>query len=447
MFKSPYLSRIYQDLLVKSGHEPEFLQAVREFLDSMDLYVGNDPEIERLGIIERVIEPERLIIFRVPWVDDQGKVRVNRGFRVQYNSAIGPYKGGIRFDRSVNQSIIKFLGFEQTFKNSLTGLPMGGGKGGADFDPTGKTDNEIMRFCQSFMAELYRHLGENTDVPAGDFGVGPREVGYMFGYYKKLRNEFTGVFTGKGLSYGGSLVRPQATGFGVCYFALEMLKNLRADSFVNKKVMVTGSGNVGSYCAVKAKALGGKVIAMNDISGMVYDPNGLDVDLIVELKAKHLNLDTYAKMHPDVKFSSNLKDIWDIPCDLIFPCATQNEIGMEEAKKLVYNQTLLICEGANMPTTNEATKYVMEHGILFAPGKAANAGGVATSGLEMSQNSMRFSWTFEEVDNRLKDIMKNIYHNVYQTSVKANQPGNLVVGANIAGFLKVYEAMKAQGVI
>ena len=447
MFNSPYLKRVYQDLLTNSGHEPEFLQAVNEFLASMDLLVDSDPEIERLGIIERLVEPERMIIFRVPWLDDQGKIHVNRGFRVQYNSAIGPYKGGIRFDRSVNQSIMKFLAFEQTFKNALTGLPMGGAKGGADFDPVGKSDNEIMRFCQSFMAELYRHLGENTDVPAGDFGVGAREIGFMFGYYKKLKNEFTGVFTGKGLSYGGSLVRPQATGFGVCYFALEMLKDLRNEDFTNKKIIITGSGNVGSFCAVKAKALGGKVIAMNDISGMVYDEKGLDVDLVVELKAKHLNLDAYAKMHPQVKFSHNLKDIWDIPGDLVFPCATQNEIGMEEAKKLVDNKTLLVCEGANMPTTNEATQYLLEHGVLFAPGKAANAGGVATSGLEMSQNAMRFSWTFAEVDQRLKDIMKNIYQNVYQTSLKMGQPGNLVVGANVAGFLKVYEAMKAQGVI
>jgi len=447
MFKSEYLNKIYQDLLLKSAHEPEFLQTVKEFLVSMDLIVESDPEIERLGIIERILEPERLIIFRVSWVDDQGKIRVNRGFRIQHNSAIGPYKGGIRLDKSVNCSIMKFLAFEQTFKNSLTGLPMGGGKGGSDFDPVGKSEGEIMRFCQSFMSELYRHIGENTDVPAGDLGVGAREVGFMFGYYKKLKNEFTGVFTGKGLSFGGSLVRPQATGFGVCYFALEMLKNLRGDDFTGKRVIVTGSGNVGSFAAVKAKALGAKVIAMNDVSGMIYDPEGLDVDFIADLKANHHNLVKYTQTHPEVKFSEDLLEIWNIPCDIVLPCATQNEIRIEEAKKIVNNKVIMVCEGANMPTTIEATNYLIEHGVLFAPGKAANAGGVATSGLEMSQNSMRFSWTFEEVDSKLKDIMKNIFQNVYQTSIRIGKPGNLVIGANIAGFLKVYEAMKAQGVV
>ncbi len=447
MFKSAYLNRIYQDLLLKSGHEPEFLQTVKEFLASMDLIVESDPEIERLGIIERILEPERLIIFRVSWVDDQGKIQVNRGFRIQHNSAIGPYKGGIRFDKSVNCSIMKFLAFEQTFKNSLTGLPMGGGKGGSDFDPVGKSESEIMRFCQSFMSELYRHIGENTDVPAGDLGVGAREVGYMFGYYKKLRNEFTGVFTGKGLSFGGSLVRPQATGFGVCYFALEMLKNMRGDDFTGKRVIVTGSGNVGSFAAVKAKALGAKVVAMNDVSGMVFDPEGLDVDLVANLKANHHNLIDYKLSHPEVIFSDDLLEIWNIPGDIVLPCATQNEIRIGEAKKIVNNKVIMVCEGANMPTTIEATNYLMDHGVLFAPGKAANAGGVATSGLEMSQNSMRLFWTFAEVDSKLKDIMKNIFQNVYQTSIRIGQPGNLVIGANVAGFLKVYEAMKAQGVV
>ena len=447
MFKSEYLNRVYQTVVEKNGNEPEFLQSVFEFFSSMDVIVEEDKEIERLGIMERLVEPERLISFRVPWVDDRGNVHVNRGYRVQFNSAIGPYKGGIRFDKSVNQSIIKFLGFEQTFKNGLTGLPMGGGKGGSDFNPTGKSDGEIMRFCQSFIAELYRHIGEDTDVPAGDIGVGAREVGYMYGYYRKLKNVFTGVFTGKGISYGGSLVRPQATGYGVCYFGLEMLKNMRAEDFTNKRVIVTGSGNVGSYAAIKAKELGAIVVAMNDVSGMIYSENGLDVALVKEIKEGHRNLDYYKLLKPKVHFSENYKDIWDIKCDIAFPCATQNEINLEDAKKLVANGVIMVCEGANMPTTIEATNYFLENGILFGPGKAANAGGVATSGLEMSQNSMRYSWTFEEVDQKLRAIMKSIYHTCYRTSLRVKADGNLVVGANVAGFLKVYDAMKAQGII
>lgn len=447
MYKNAYLNRVYEELNVRNQNEKEFLQAISEFFESIDLILDDFPDIEKLGIIERIVEPERLISFRVPWVDDNGNVRVNRGYRVQFNSAIGPYKGGIRFDASVNQSIIKFLGFEQTFKNALTGLPMGGGKGGADFNPAGKSEMEIMRFCQSFMAELYRHIGADCDVPAGDFGVGAREIGYMFGYYKKLRNEFTGVFTGKGLSFGGSLVRPEATGYGLCYFASEMLKNLTGEELAGKRVIVSGSGNVGSNAAVKASKMGALVVGMSDVSGMVYNPNGLDTELAKSIKDSRKLLNEYSLVKTDAIFSSNPRDLWTQPCDVALPCATQNEINLEDARNLVKGGVKLVCEGANMPTTIEATKYFQENGVLFGPGKAANAGGVATSGLEMSQNSMRMSWTFEEVDSRLQKIMKNIFQNVYRTSLRVKRDGNLVVGANIAGFLKVYEAMKAQGIV
>jgi glutamate dehydrogenase (NADP+) len=448
MFESSYLNKVYTDLLIKSKNEPEFLQAVEEFLKSIDLIIQDHPDIEKYSIIERIVEPERVIMFRVPWVDDNNEIKVNRGFRVQFNSAIGPYKGGIRFDKSVTLSIMKFLGFEQMFKNSLTGLPMGGGKGGSDFSPIGKSDYEIMRFCQSFMSELYRHIGADLDVPAGDFGVGAREIGYLFGYYKKLKNEFTGAFTGKGLSFGGSLVRREATGYGVCYFAEEILKNIKNDSLKGKRVIVTGSGNVGTYTAMKAVELGAKVIAMSDISGYIYDENGVDVNYVRDIKEKQKkNLDSYLMYQPSCKFVPDYKSVWTIKADIIFPCATQNELGIEEAKKIVANGTIMVCEGANMPTTIEATDYLMDHNILFAPGKAANAGGVATSGLEMSQNSMRFSWTAAEVDSKLHSIMENIFETCYNTAKKVGKEGNLVVGANIAGFLKIYEAMVAEGVI
>lgn len=448
MFESSYLNKVYTDLLIKSKNEPEFLQAVEEFLKSIDLIIQDHPDIEKYSIIERIVEPERVIMFRVPWVDDNNEIKVNRGFRVQFNSAIGPYKGGIRFDKSVTLSIMKFLGFEQMFKNSLTGLPMGGGKGGSDFSPIGKSDYEIMRFCQSFMSELYRHIGADLDVPAGDFGVGAREIGYLFGYYKKLKNEFTGTFTGKGLSFGGSLVRREATGYGVCYFAEEILKNMRNDSLKGKRVIVTGSGNVGTYTAMKAAELGAKVIAMSDISGYIYDENGVDVNYVRDIKEKQKkNLDSYLMYQPSCKFVPDYKGVWAIKADIIFPCATQNELGIEEAKKIVANGSVMVCEGANMPTTIEATDYLMDNNILFAPGKAANAGGVATSGLEMSQNSMRFNWTAAEVDSKLHSIMTNIFETCYNTAKKAGKEGNLVVGANIAGFLKIYEAMLAEGII
>lgn len=447
MLKSKYLERVFSECLQKNAGEDEFIQAVSEFLEAIDLIVDGDPDIERLGIIERLLEPERLIIFRVPWVDDAGRVRVNRGYRVQYNSAIGPYKGGTRFDPSVNQSIIKFLGFEQTFKNALTGLPLGGGKGGSDFDPTGKSDGEVMRFCQSYMAELYRHLGPNIDIPAGDLGAGAREVGYMFGYYRKITNEFTGVFTGKGISYGGSVLRPQATGYGLCYFAQEMLSNLRGEDLKGKRVIISGSGNVGSAAAVKAKKLGATIVGMSDLSGMIASKNGLDVEFVKKLKDERRMLSEYPLNKPDVEFSADYRDLWKVEADIAFPCATQNEVQLEDAKAIVKGGVMMVCEGANMPCTAEAIDHFLENKVLFAPGKAANSGGVATSGLEMSQNAQHLAWSAAEVDAKLKEIMKSIYHNCYRTSVRVGHPGNLVIGANIAGFLKVYDAMKAQGII
>lgn len=447
MYKSKYLNEIFSRCLKKNENEPEFIQAVSEFLLSIDLIVDNDPDIARLGIVERMIEPERIISFRVPWVDDQGRVRVNRGYRVQFNSAIGPYKGGTRFDESVNQSIIKFLAFEQTYKNALTGLPMGGGKGGSDFSPNGHSDDEIMRFCQSYMSELYRHIGFDIDIPAGDLGVGAREVGYLFGYYRKLKNEFTGVFTGKGLSYGGSKLRPEATGYGLCYFAREMLKNLKALNLKDKRVVISGSGNVGSNAAIKAHELGALVVGMSDISGTIYSEEGLDVSLAHKIKKERKLLKEYPKYKTEVKYFESYQDLWKIKCDIALPCATQNEIGLEEAKMLVENGVLMVCEGANMPCNNEAIHYFQNNNVLFGPGKAANAGGVSTSGLEMTQNSMRINWSFDEVDKKLQEIMKEIFLNCYQMSIKIGQPGNLVAGANIAGFMKVYESMKAQGII
>ena len=446
MFKLQYLSDVYAQVEKRNPNEPEFLQAVKEVLESLELVFEKRPDLVKAGILERFVEPERFIQFRVSWVDDNGKVQVNRGYRVQFNSAIGPYKGGLRLHPSVNASVIKFLGFEQILKNSLTGLPMGGGKGGSDFDPKGKSDGEIMRFCQSFMTELSKHIGADTDVPAGDIGVGAREIGFMFGQYKRLRNEFTGVLTGKGLNYGGSLVRTEATGYGLCYFTEEMLAS-KNESFKGKKVVISGSGNVAIYAAEKATALGGKVIALSDSNGYVVDENGINLDLVKEIKeVKRGRISEYADAVPTAKYTPDCKKIWTVKCDIALPCATQNELDIEGAKALVANGCIAVAEGANMPSTPEAIAYFQENGILFAPAKASNAGGVATSGLEMSQNSLRLSWTFAEVDEKLHNIMVNIYKNAYAASVEYGVPGNLVAGANIAGFIKVAEAMKAQGV-
>ena len=447
MYKSRYLNEVLENVKAKNEGQKEFISAVEEFFDSMDFLVEKDPNIEKNAILERLVVPEKVITFRVPWVDDAGKIRVNTGYRVQFNSAIGPYKGGMRFDKSVNLSILKFLGFEQTFKNSLTGLPMGGGKGGADFDPRGKSDAEVMRFCQSFMAEFYRHIGPNTDVPAGDLGFGAREIGYMFGYYKKLRNEFTGVFTGKGISYGGSLGRPEATGYGLLYFVAEMLKTFKNDDIKGKKVIISGSGKVGGMAAQKANEMGAKLVAMSDIDGYVYDPNGLDVPYICEkAKQKGMFSKDYAKDHKGVEWHEGPHGMWSVPCDIALPCATQGEIHEEDAKLLKKNGCYILVEGANMPCDVEAIRYFNNNGVLFAPGKASNAGGVAVSGLEMTQNAIHLPWTFEEVDERLKQIMKDIFKKCYETAVKFGQPTNIALGANIAGFLKVYDAMLAEGV-
>ncbi len=446
MFKSEYLNRVYEGLAQRNAHEPEFLQAVREVFESLEPVVAARPEIEKAGIIERIVEPERIIAFRVSWVDDAGKVQVNRGWRVQFNSAIGPYKGGLRLHPSVNQSIIKFLGFEQIFKNSLTSLPMGGGKGGSDFDPKGKSDNEIMRFCQAFMTELAKHIGADTDVPAGDIGTGAREIGYMFGQYKRLRNEFTGVLTGKGLSYGGSLARTEATGYGVCYYMNEMLKTA-GTSFEGKRVVISGSGNVATYANQKATQLGGKVVAMSDSNGYIVDENGIDYKVIKEIKeVKRARIKTYLDYVPSAKYVEGCRGIWSVPCDIALPCATQNELNGEEAAQLIANGVIAIAEGANMPCTPEAVSAFQAAGIPFGPAKAANAGGVATSGLEMSQNSQRLSWTFEEVDAKLHGIMVNIYKSCVDAAERYGMPGNLVAGANIAGFEKVCDAMLWQGI-
>ena len=447
MFKSEYLNRVYEGLAARNAHEPEFLQAVREVFESLEPVVAARPEIEKNGIIERIVEPERIVNFRVSWVDDAGKVQVNRGWRIQFNSAIGPYKGGLRLHPSVNQSIIKFLGFEQCFKNSLTGLPMGGGKGGSDFDPHGKSDAEVMRFCQSFMTELYRHIGPDTDVPAGDIGVGGREVGYMYGQYKRIRNEFTGVLTGKGIPFGGSLARTEATGYGLCYFTDEMLK-ANGKSFQGTKVVISGSGNVAIYANQKATQLGGKVIAMSDSNGYIVDENGIDYKVMKEIKeVKRARIKTYLDYVPTAKYVEGSQGIWIVPCDIALPCATQNELPLEGAKALVANGCYAVAEGANMPSTPEAIAYLQANNVLFAPAKASNAGGVATSGLEMSQNSLRLGWTFEEVDQRLHDIMVNIYKNAAEAAEEYGCKGNLVAGANIAGFLKVASAMMSQGIV
>lgn len=448
MFKSTYLIDVFAALSKRYQDQPEFLQAVEEFLMSIDLLVEKDPRIQKNAIVERVVEPERIIKFRVSWVDDSGNVQVNRAMRVQFNSAIGPYKGGIRFHHSVNESILKFLGFEQTFKNSLTCLPMGGAKGGSDFDPAGKSDNEIMRFCQNYILELYRHIGPRMDVPAGDLGVGAREIGYMYGMYKRIENEFSGTFTSKGIESGGSLGRAEATGYGLCYFVEEMLKTYKKDNFKNKRVIISGAGKVGSMAAEKVIELGGKVIAMSDISGVIHDENGIDLKLIRDLaKTNDVVMDKYQSYHPEAIFSKNTKDIWKVPCDIAMPCATQNEIYLESAEELVKNGCWLVAEGANMPTTIEATKYFREHNVLFAPGKASNAGGVAVSGLEMTQNATFQNWTFEEVDEKLHVIMKRIFTRCHDASLEyTGRPDDLITGANIAGFMKVYLAMIQQGV-
>ena len=446
-FKNAYLQKVYDSVVKRNSNEPEFLQAVGEVLMSLEPVVAKDPSYETNGVIDRIVEPERMIQFRVSWVDDNGNVQVNRGFRCQFNSAIGPYKGGLRLHPYVCASVIKFLGFEQIFKNSLTTLPMGGGKGGSDFDPKGKSDNEIMRFCQSFMTELSKHIGADTDVPAGDIGTGAREIGYMFGQYKRLRNEFTGVLTGKGLSYGGSLARTEATGYGLLYFTEEMMSCMKNDTIKGKTVVISGSGNVAIYATEKAQAMGAKVVALSDSNGYIYDPNGIKLDVVKQIKeVERGRIKEYVNRVEGATYTEGCKGIWTIKCDVALPCATQNEIDGESAEILLKNGVQVVAEGANMPSTPEAIDKFLAAGILFGPAKAANAGGVATSGLEMSQNSERLSWTFEEVDAKLKGIMINIFHNAYDRSKEYDVEGNLVVGANIAGFLKVADAMKWQGV-
>ena len=442
-----YVQDVYEVVKQRNGNEPEFLQAVKEVFTSLEPVFEKRKDLVEAKILERLVEPERQIMFRVPWMDDEGKPQVNRGFRVEYNSAIGPYKGGLRFHPSVNLSVIKFLGFEQIFKNSLTGLAMGGGKGGSDFDPKGKSDAEIMRFCQSFMTELYRHIGADTDVPAGDIGVGGREIGYMYGQYKRITNEFTSVLTGKGIPYGGSLARTEATGYGLVYFADNMIR-AKGKSFDGAKVLVSGSGNVALYAAQKGVSLGATVLAMSDSTGYVYDANGIDVELMRQLKEKERQrIHVYADRVKTAQFHEGCKNIWNIPCDIALPCATQNELDEEAAKTLVKNGCFAVAEGANMPSTLEATNVFIENKILFAPGKASNAGGVAVSGLEMAQNASRLAWTFERVDEELKNIMKNIYQNASNAAKEFGFEDNLVVGANIAGFIKVADAMLAQGIV
>ena len=446
-FKNQYLAELMETVIKRNPGEPEFHQAVREVLESLEPVIERHPEYIEKGVLESIVEPERIIKFRVPWVDDKGVVRVNRGFRVQFNSAIGPYKGGLRLHPSVYEGIIKFLGFEQIFKNYLTGLPIGGGKGGSDFDPKGKSDMEVMRFCQSFMTELSKHIGADTDVPAGDIGTGAREIGYMFGQYKRLRNEFTGVLTGKGLTYGGSLARKEATGFGLCYFTEEMLR-AKGNSFKGKKVVISGSGNVAIYANQKATELGATVIAMSDSNGYVVDEKGIDLACIKQIKeVERKRIKEYINVHPEAKYVEGCSGIWNVKCDIALPCATQNELDEAAAKTLVSNGVIAVAEGANMPSTPEAIHVFQSAGVLFGPAKAANAGGVATSALEMSQNSMRYSWTFEEVDQKLHDIMVNIYQNAAAAAEEYGMKDNLVAGANIAGFIKVADAMLAFGVV
>ena len=449
MLKSEYLQRVYSQVVTRDPDQKEFHQAVLEFLESLDQIIDRHPEYEKKGIVETFVEPERVITFRVPWVDDQGKVQVNRGYRVQFNSSIGPYKGGLRFHPTVNLSILKFLGFEQILKNSLTTLPMGGAKGGSDFDPKGKSDEEVMRFCQSFMTELQRHIGQFVDVPAGDIGVGAREIGYLFGQYRRVRGTYAaGVLTGKGLSFGGSLVRTEATGYGLCYLTQEMLSKMKNDSFQGKTVVISGSGNVAIFACQKATELGAKVVALSDSNGYIHDPKGIDLDAVKDIKLGHRGrIKEYADRVPGSTYTEGFRGIWNVPCDIALPCATQNEIDGETAKIIVKNGCLAVAEGANMPCRPEAIQEFQHAGVLFAPAKAANAGGVATSGLEMSQNSMRYAWSFEEVDRRLKTIMTNIFHNIYTAAGECGKPGDLVLGANIAGFMKVADVMLSQGLI
>lgn len=440
------LEQLYETVKKRNPNDKEFLQAVEEVFESLNIIADVHPEELDDDVLERLVEPERQIIFRVPWVDDNGKTQVNRGYRVEFNSAIGPYKGGLRFHPSVNISIIKFLGFEQVLKNSLTTLPMGGGKGGSDFDPKGKSDREVMRFCQSFMSELYRHIGPNTDVPAGDIGVGGREVGYLFGQYKRLKNEYSGVLTGKGLTFGGSLIRTEATGYGLCYFTQALLKD-NGTSFEGKTVTISGSGNVAIYACEKATQLGAKVVTMSDSNGFVYDPEGIDLDLVKDIKeVRRGRIKEYVEKHPNATYTPNARP-WTVPCDIALPCATQNELDLEDAKALVANKVFAVCEGANMPTTPDAIHYLMKNGVFYAPGKASNAGGVACSGLEMSQNAQHLSWTAEEVDQKLESIMVNIFETCRDTAKEYGHEKEYVVGANIAGFLKVAKAMKAQGTV
>ncbi len=443
-----YINNVLNDVYAKNNNEKEFCDAAKEILSSIEDYIITNPEIEENQILERFINPERVISFRVCWLDDNNKVQVNTGYRVQFNSAIGPYKGGLRFHPSVNLSIIKFLALEQTLKNALTGLPMGGAKGGADFDPKGKSDSEIMRFCQAFMQELYRHIGQFTDIPAGDIGVGAKEIGYMYGMYKKIRNENTGVLTGKGLSYGGSLARKEATGYGLCYFTNKALEVYKNESFKNKKVIISGSGNVALYAAYKARELGACVVAMSDSNGVIFNENGLDLDYIKELKeVKKSRIKEYLNKYNNATYYEGAKSIWKIKCDITLPCATQNEIDLNDAKELVKNGIIALCEGANMPCSLDASLYFIEKKVIYGPAKAANAGGVLTSGLEMSQNSIRMSWSFEEVDSKLKEIMERIFINVYNCAIDFNDKYNTLKGANILGFKKVSDAMIQEGII
>ena len=441
-----YVDEVLDGLKQRNYDQPEFIQAATEVLESLRPVIDANQDYRKAALLERLAEPERIIVFRVPWVDDSGAVRVNRGYRVQFNSALGPYKGGLRFHPSVNLGIIKFLGFEQIFKNSLTSLPIGGGKGGSDFDPKGKSDNEVMTFCQSFINELFRHISADCDVPAGDIGVGAREIGYMFGQYKRLVNRYEGVLTGKGLTYGGSLARKEATGYGLVYFVSEILK-VKNDSFEGKTVVISGSGNVAIYACDKAAQLGGRVVAMSDSNGWIYDSDGVKLDIIKDIKeVRRARISEYAEAVPGSVYHEG-KGIWSVKCDIALPCATQNELIFDDAKALVANGVSIVCEGANMPTTLDATSYLIENGVSFGPGKAANAGGVSTSALEMSQNSMRLSWSFEEVDAKLREIMVNIHKNAYEAAETHGFGGNYVVGANIAGFKKVADAMLAQGVV
>ena len=448
MFTNEYVNRVYQQVEHRDGDQSEFLQAVREVFESLEPVVSKHPEYEANGVLERLVEPERVVKFRVAWTDDQGGIQVNRGYRVQFNSAIGPYKGGLRFHPTVTESVVKFLGFEQILKNSLTGLPMGGGKGGSDFNPKGRSDAEVMRFCQAFMTELQRHIGQFTDVPAGDINVGGREIGYLFGQYKRLRDEYSGVLTGKDMTFGGSLARTEATGYGLCYYTQEALKALRQDSFQGKTVAISGSGNVAIFATEKAQQLGAKVVTASDSNGYIHDPNGIDLDIVKDIKLGHRGrIKEYADRVDGAEYHEGCEGVWTVPCDIALPCATQNEIDQESARTLVANGCTVVCEGANMPSTPEAIAVYQDHGVLYGPAKAANAGGVAVSGLEMSQNSLRLQWTFDEVDQRLKDIMADIFQKSYAASKEYGAPGDLMLGANVAGFTKVADAMVAQGVL